>query len=153
MAGLGIAVLCACSSNPPGTFSVDGASVDATHWCPGGSNDTSYDVHATIEVRNGTSSAVTIKSVAASMTLESVTGSWLEKVGDMYEAPTVTFDPASIAAGGSGRINVTFPSSCTSGPYNAARSSQGDYLVRIRLTTSAGAYSIAASNRHSILAA
>ena len=146
-------MLCACSSNQPTTFSLVSASVDATHWCPGGSRDAPYDVHATIQARNGTATAVSIESVAASMTLESVTGNWLEKVGDRYEAPQATFDPGSIAAGATTQIKVTFASACTSGPYGTGKSSQGDYRVAMRLTTSAGSYAVSASNRHSILAA
>ncbi|HEX2680974.1 MAG TPA: hypothetical protein VHQ03_06740 [Candidatus Dormibacteraeota bacterium] len=148
-----VAVLCACSSNQPSNFALTGATVDASHWCPGGSHDAPYDVHVTVDAHNGTSAAVNIESVTAAMTLESVTGTWLEKVGDRYDASKVTFDPSSVAAGSTSHIKLTFASSCTSGQYGAGKSSQGDYLVTMRLTTSAGSYSISASNRHSILAA
>ena len=153
LAVVAVVLLYACSSSQPSNFSLTRASVDATYWCPGGSHDAAYDVHATIDARNNTPSAVSIESATASMTLESVTGNWLEKVGDRYEASKVTFDPSSVAAGETVHIKITFSSACTSGQYNAGKTSQGDYRVMMRLTTSAGSYSIAASNPHSILAA
>jgi len=153
LALVALVMLCACASNEPSSFSLTGAAVDASYWCPGGSHDAPYDVHATIDARNGTANAVSIQSASATMTLASVTGNWLEKVGDRYEAPKVTFDPASVAAGSSAHIKVTFGSACTSGQYNAGKSSEGDYTVTVHMTTSAGSYSISASNRHSILAA
>lgn len=146
-------MLCACSSNQPSNFALTGATVDATYWCPGGSHDSPYDVHAVVDAHNGTSSDVSIQAVDASMTLESVTGSWLEKIGDRYDASKVTYAPTSVAAGATAHIKLTFSSACTSGPYGAGKSSQGDYAVTVHMTTSAGAYSISASNRHSILAA
>jgi hypothetical protein len=146
-------MLSACSSGQPSTFSLSGASVDPTHWCPGGSINAPYDLHATIEARNGKSSAVTVQAVTASMTLEGITGSWLEKIGDKYEADKVQFSPSTVAAGATTKLNVTFSSACTSGAYNAGTSSQGDYVVTMHVTTSAGQYSISASNRHSIVAA
>ncbi len=145
--------LSACSSGQPSTFSLAGASVDSTHWCPGGSHDAPYDVHATIDARNATSSAVTIESMTASMTLAATTGTWIEKIGDRYEADKVQFSPPTVAPGATTKLAVTFPSSCTSGAYNAGTSSQGDYVVTMHVVTSAGQYSIAASNRHSIVAA
>jgi hypothetical protein len=146
-------MLSACSSGQPAAFSLTGASVDPTHWCPGGSTNAPYDLHGTIDARNGTASAVTVQSVAASMTLNAVTGNWLEKVGDRYDADKVQFAPSAVAAGTTAKITVTFSSACTSGAYNTGTSSQGDYTVTMHVTTSAGQYSITASNRHSILAA
>jgi hypothetical protein len=146
-------LLSACSSGQPSTFSLSGASVDSTHWCAGGSHDAPYDVHATIDARNGTSSAVTIQSITASMTLAATTGTWIEKVGDRYDSDKVQFSPTTVASGATTKLTVTFPSSCTSGAYNAGTSSQGDYVVTMHVVTSAGQYTIAASNRHSIVAA
>lgn len=146
-------LLAACSSNQSSTFAISGASVDPTHWCPGASTDAAYDVHGTVQVHNGTSSTVKIESVTATMTLAAVTGNWLEKVGDRYEADKVQFTPATAAPGATTRITFTFPSACTSAAYGAGTSSQGDYVVAVRLTTNAGAYSVTASNRHSIRAA
>jgi hypothetical protein len=146
-------MLTACSSGQPSVFSLTGASVDPTHWCPGGSTNAPYDLHATIDARNGTALAVTVQSVGASMTLKAVTGNWLEKVGDRYDADKVQFSPSAVAAGTTAKINVTISSACTSGAYDAGTSSQGDYVVTMHVMTSAGQYSITASNRHAILAA
>ena len=83
---LGVGCLAACSSGQPSTFVLTSASVDPTYWCPGGANNAAYDLHATIDVRNGTSKVVTIDSATAEMRLVSVKGNWLEKVGDRYTA-------------------------------------------------------------------
>src|SRR5256885_8291493 len=117
-----------CSSGPT-TFAVTGSSVDPTHWCPGGAKDAPYDMHATIRVHNGTSGVVTIKSITAEMTLASVTGSWLEKVGDHYDAGSGKFDPSSVTAGSSATVRVTIPSSCTSGSYGSRPTRPATYKV------------------------
>ena len=150
---LGVGCLAACSSGQPSTFVLTSASVDPTYWCPGGANNAAYDLHATIDVRNGTSKVVTIDSATAEMRLVSVKGNWLEKVGDRYTAGTVTYSPTSLGAGSSAAVTATIPSACTSAKYGAGASSYGDYQVTVRLTTSAGAFSIRANNQHQILAA
>lgn len=145
-------LVAACSSSPT-TFNLTGASVDPQYWCPGGAKNAPYDLHATIETHNGTSSAVTIDSVAAEMTLTAVKGAWLEKVGDRYDAEGVTFAPSTVAAGSSPTIKVTIPSACTSGNYGSSLSSSGEYRVTMRVTTSRGVHVISAGNEHQILAA
>ena len=142
----------ACSSHPT-TFSLTGASVDPQYWCPGGAKNASYDLHATIDARNGTSKAVTINSVTAELTLTAVKGAWLEKIGDRYDAENVKFEPAGVAAGSSATIKVTIPSACTSGNYGSTLSSSGEYRVTMRVSTSIGVHAITASNQHKILAA
>lgn len=145
-------LVAACSSAQP-SFSVTGASVDPIYWCPGGANNAPYDLRASIEAHNGTSHAVTIDSITAEMKLAAVKGSWLEKVGDLYDAGSVKFDPATVPAGSTTTINATIRSACTSGRYGSSLTSSGDYVVTIRVSTSAGTYSIAARNHHQILAA
>jgi hypothetical protein len=147
-----VVCLASCTSASP-TFSLTGASVDPTYWCPGGANNASYDLHGAITARNGTGKTVTIDSVSALLVLASVTGTWLEKVGDRYDAAKVAFSPSDVAPGSSATLEVTIPSACTSGSYAAATSSSADYQVTMRVTTSAGAFSITAANRHEILAA
>jgi len=148
-----IALGSACSSGAPSTFALTQASVDPTYWCPGGANDAHYDVHATITAHNGTGKPVTIQSVNAVMTLASVHGNWLERVGDKYDAGRVTFSPAMVGAGSGATIKVTIPSACTSGKYAGEGSSSADYKVTLRVVTSAGAFSITATNQHEILTA
>jgi len=143
----------ACSIGPSPTVTVTSASVDPTYWCPGGSHDASYDLHATVDVRNGTNSAVTIKSVTAEMRLAAVQGSWLEKVGDRYDAGQSAFSPSTVGPGSSIKMKVTIKSACTSNRYEFGGSSYGDYAVTMHLTTSAGSLSITAQNQHEIRAA
>jgi hypothetical protein len=150
---LGVGCLASCSSGQTSTFALTSASVDPTYWCPGGANNAAYDVHATVDVHNGTSKVVTIDSATAEMKLISVKGNWLEKVGDRYTAGTVTYSPTSVGAGSSAPVTATIPSACTSGKYGAGASSYGDYDVTVHMTTSAGAFSITAKNQHRILAA
>jgi hypothetical protein len=148
-----IALGSACSSGAPSTFALTRAAVDPTYWCPGGASDAHYDVHATITVHNGTGKRVTIESINAVMKLASVQGNWLERVGDQYDAGSVTFAPATVGPGSSATLKVTIPSTCTSGTYAGEGSSSGDYQVTIHLVTSAGAFSITAANKHEILTA
>jgi hypothetical protein len=151
-----LAVAClmaACSAGQPSTFSLTGASVDPAYWCPGGASNAPYDLHATIDVHNGTNKAVSIQSVTAEMKLTAVNGTWLEKVGDRYDAGSATYAPSIVAAGSSAALKVTIPSACTSGKYGASVSSYGNYEVTMHLTTSSGVFSIAAQNQHQILAA
>src|SRR6202022_536100 len=113
IAALVIFIAGGCSLGAPSTFSLNRASVDSSYTCPTSVDDGAYELHATIDIHNGTSSSVTIKSVAASMTLSAVKGSWLERIGDKYEASGVTFAPAQVGAGKSTSLKVTIPSACT----------------------------------------
>lgn len=141
-----------CSS-PPATFSLAGATVDPAYWCPGGSNNAPYTVDATIQARNDTANEVTIDSATAEMVLTAVSGSWFERVGDRYDAGAVEVSPTTVAPRSSATLAVTIHSACTSALYGSSRSSSGDYKVRMHLVTSAGAFSITASNTHEIRAA
>ena len=141
-----------CASAPP-TFSLTGATVDPTYWCPGGVKDAPYDLHATIHTHNGTAKAVTISSITAEMKLTAVKGNWLEKVGDRYEAENVKFEPTTVGAGARTALKLTIPSTCTSGAYGSSVSSSGRYDVTMHVNTSTGAFTISAANSHEILTA
>lgn len=147
-----LACIAACSSGSP-TFSLDSASVDQTYFCPGGASNAPYDLHATVQAHNGTGKTVTIDSITAQMTLAAVTGDWLEKLGDRYDAGDAKFEPATIAPGATTPLKITIASACTSGPYGTGVSSSADYNVTIRVTTSAGTFSITSANQHEIVAA
>ena len=147
-----LVVLAACSS-PPATFSLAGATVDPAYWCPGGSSNAPYTVHATIHARNDTAREVTIDSATAEMVLTAVSGSWLERVGDRYEAGTVEVSPTSVASRSSATLTVTIPSACTSALYGSGSAGTGTYEVKVHLVTSAGEFSITAANKHEIRAA
>lgn len=147
-----VLVLAGCSSSSQPAFTIAGASVDPTYFCPGGSNNVPYDLHATVRAHNGTGKAVTIESVTARMTVASTKGAWLEKVGDRYDAASAKFAPATVGAGRDATFEVTIPSACTSGKYGTGTSSSADYKVSIHLTTSAGAFTVTAGNQHEIVA-
>ncbi|HET7339750.1 MAG TPA: hypothetical protein VFK22_09390 [Candidatus Dormibacteraeota bacterium] len=145
-------VLAACSSSSQPEFTLSGASVDPTYFCPGGANNAPYDLHATVRVHNSTGKAVTIESATAQMTVASIKGVWLEKVGDRYEAANARFTPITIAPGGNTTLDLTIPSACTSGKYGTGTSSSAEYNVSIHLTTSAGSFAVTAGNQHEIVA-
>lgn len=149
IAGAAVA-MAACSSGSAPTFSLSNASVDQAYTCPVGANNARYDVHGTIDAHNGTSKAVTISGIDASMTLAAVKGGWLEKIGDKYDAGTATFTPDSVGAGASTTINVTFSSACT-GRVAGAPVASGDYKVTFTLATSAGSFKIDSRVRHQII--
>jgi hypothetical protein len=141
-----------CSIGSPSTFTVNSASVDATYTCPAGADKGPYDLHATIDVRNGTSSGVTIKSVGAVMTLAAIKGGWLDPIGDKYKAEGVTFSPSTVGAGSPASLKVTIPSACTNGKKVSDGSNYGEYAVALTVTTSSGTYTIDSKNRHRIVA-
>jgi len=147
------AIVTGCSVGAPSTFTLNSASVDESFVCPTSANDLSYTIHATIDVRNGTSSSVSIRSVAVVMTLAAVKGGWLERVGDKYDATGVTVSPVSVSAGTSISLNLSIPSTCTNGKLPSSGSSHGDYSVAFTVVTSSGIHRISSQNRHRIVAA
>ena len=120
-----IAIVGACSIGGPSTFTLNSASVDDSYICPTSANDLAYTLHATIGVENGTSSTVTIRSVAVVMTLASVKGGWLEHVGDKYDASGVTVSADSVGAGSTALLKLSFPSTCTNSKVPSSGASYG----------------------------
>jgi len=139
-------------SGSSSSLELTNASVDQSYQCPVGANNAPYDVHATVEAHNGTSQSVTINSVTADLTLEAVTGPWLEKVGDKYQASNVTVAPVSVAPGAKASLKVTIPSACTNGKA-ANGASYGDYRVTVDFATSAGNFSVVSKTLHRLAAA
>lgn len=121
------------------------------YWCPPGSSNAPYKLYATIQAHNGTTSSVTIESVGAVLTLAAVKGSWLEHVGDQYDASNVTFTPNAVGAGSDVAVSVTVPSSCTNGKQPADFSSLADYSVALTVTTTSGTYKVTTQNRHRLI--
>lgn len=142
-----------CAIGAPSTFTLNSASVDSAYLCPLGSANAPYKLQATIDVRNGTSSTVTVHSVAAVMTLADIKGSWLEPVGDRFQAGDVTFAPAKIGAGKTVSLKVTIPSACTNGKTPSTTAGYGDYSVTLTVATSAGTQTIWTRNQHRIVVA
>jgi len=140
---------CSCSSS---TFALTNALVDQSYTCPVGANNAPYDLHVTVDAHNGTSSTVTIKSASADLILEAVNGSWLEKVGDKFEASDVTVAPTTVASGANASLKVTIPSACTNGKATNG-ASYGDYRATVHLATSAGNFSISSKTLHRLVAA
>ena len=148
-----IAIVSGCSIGGPSTFTLNSASVDESYVCPTSANDLAYTLHATIGVHNGTSSVVTIRSVAVVMTLASVKGGWLEHVGAKYDAGGVTVSPGTVGAGSTASLIVSVPSTCTNGKLPSSGASYGDYSVAFTVVTSSGTQTIQSQNRHRIVAA
>jgi hypothetical protein len=148
-----VSIEAGCSIGAPSTFTLDSASVDGSYVCPAAASDLPYTIHATIAVRNGTSSSVTIRSVAAVLTLTAVKGGWLEHVGDKYDASGVAVSPSTVGAGSTVTLKVTVPSTCTNGKSPAGGASYGDYSVAFTVATSSGTHTIQSQNRHRIVAA
>jgi len=146
-------IVTSCAFGAPSTFTLESASVDQSYVCPTAASDLVYAIHATIDVRNGTSSTVQIRSVAAVMTLAAVKGVWLEHVGDKYQAAGVTVSPTKVGAGSGATLMVTIPSTCTNGKTPSSGASYGDYSVTLAVATSSGTHTIASRNRHRIVAA
>jgi hypothetical protein len=146
-----VLVIAACSSGSS-TFSVNNASVDSSYRCPVGANNVYYDLRGTIDAHNGTTNTVTISKVAATMTLASVKGPWLEKVGDKYDAASVGFTPTSVGASSDTTLAVTVPSACT-GRAAGSPAASGDYAVTFTITTSAGTFKVDSTNKHHIATA
>lgn len=148
-----IAIVGGCAIGGPSTFTLSSASVDESYVCPTAASNLAYTIHATIDVRNATSSTVTIRSVAVVMTLAQVKGGWLEHLGDRYDAGGVTVSPDTVGAGSTTSLKVSIPSACTNGKVPSSGSSYGDYSVAFTVVTSAGAHTILSQNRHRIVAA
>lgn len=145
-----LTTVAACSGGAPAAFTLNSASVESPYACPANAKNAPYALQATIEVRNGTSSIVTIKSVAAQLTLAATKGSWLQKVGSKFEAPTLNFAPGAVGAGSSTSMQVTISSACTGGGTAKVEPSYGDYSVELTVVTSSGTHKIASKNRHRI---
>jgi len=142
-----------CAIGAPSTFTLNGAAVDQSFVCPTSANNLPYNIHATIAVRNGTSTSVTIQSVAVVMTLAAVKGGWLERVGDKFDVSGLTVSPDTVGAGNTATLEVAIPSACTNGKVPSSGSSYGDYSVAFTVITSAGTHTILSANRHRITAA
>jgi hypothetical protein len=136
----------------PSTFNLNNASVDARFGCPRGSNNAPYNIQATTDAHNGTSSSVTIKTVTAVLTVASVHGTWLEQVGSKYDAGAVSFKPTRVDAGSDAKLKVIIPSACTNNSGAASGTSYADYTVTLTVVSSAGTNRIDAQNKHRIIA-
>jgi hypothetical protein len=141
-----------CGFGPGADFTLSNLTVESNHACQAGASNAPYDLHATVNSHNGRSSAVSIKTVAAVMTLAGVHGGWLQKVGYRYDAGNVAFAPGRLGAGSDTKLNVTVPSACTNPSMSGGPQNYGDYSLALTVTTSAGTFKLESRNRHRILA-
>jgi hypothetical protein len=145
-----VLLCCGCGGGSSTSFTLSNASVQPNFVCPAAAT-TPYGLQATVVGHNSTSSAVTIKSASAAMTVTAVNGGWLQKVGYRYDASSLQFSPNHLAAGSGATLTVTIPSSCTNHK-TGGQLSYAEYLVALTFVTSAGTFKIESRNRHRIIA-
>ena len=148
--GLVAILVSACGFGANAEFVLSDASVQQSYVCPSSTSDSPYGIQASIKSHNGTSGAVSIKSVSVVMTLAAVHGGWLQKVGYKYDAGSVTFAPDRVGPGADATLLVTIPSSCRSKSVGSL--SYADYSVAMTVATSAGTFRVESKNRHRIVA-
>jgi hypothetical protein len=146
-----VLLCCACGGGPSTGFTLSNASVQPNFICPTATTTTKYGLQATVASHNSTSSAVTIKSVSAAMTVAAVNGGWLQKVGYRYDASNLQFSPDHVAAGAGATLTATIPSACTNHK-TGGQLSYAEYSVALTFVTSAGTFKIDSRNRHRIIA-
>jgi hypothetical protein len=149
-AGVAAMLVSACGFGSDAEFKLINASVQPNYVCPGTTADSKYDIHASINTHNGTSGAVSIKSVSVVMTLAAVHGGWLQPVGYKYEAGSAAFAPDRVGAGSNATLGVTIPSACRS--RSTGTLSYADYSVALTVATSAGTFKVETGNTHRIIA-
>jgi hypothetical protein len=127
-------------------FSLSNAHVDSQYNCPFPADHKPYEVHATIDAGNTLSNAVTIKEIDESDQLVSTVGDWAGPKTATGKSTITTFQPKSIASGGSSTIKFSVGFECTnSGP---TVSTYGDFSFKFAVKTSAGTFTITAGNHH-----
>jgi hypothetical protein len=149
--GLIAIALCGCGFGSSSDFALNTASVQPNFVCPTSATTTPYSLQATIASHNATSTAVTIKSASAVMTVVAVNGGWLQKVGYQYDAGNVAFSPDRVAAGSTATLVLNIPSACTNHKTGGLLS-YAEYSVALTVVTSAGTFKIESRNRHRIIA-
>lgn len=146
-----LAVLAAagCGSS---AFTVGSASVDPAYTCPAGAANSAYEFHARVPMDNSTSGKVDVKSMDAVLVLSAVHGQWLQAVGTKYDAGSVRFAPAGVAANSKETIDVAIPSACSDPKHTGTNDNYADYSVQLTIVTSAGTFHVTSQNKHRILA-
>lgn len=146
---MALAVLAACGSS---SFSLSGATVDATYTCAVGSANTPYSVGVKISTDNPTSKSVDVRSIDAVMVVSAIHGSWLQPVGYKYDAGDIEFSPRSVGAGAKSTLTGSIPSGCTNQKHQGTTDNYADYAVQLTVVTSAGTFHLTSSNKHRIVA-
>jgi hypothetical protein len=154
-AGLAAALVLLAACGPfcgSGSFSVTGATVDASYSCPEGSAQQPYDVHVNVTADNPTSNDVTISSATAAMTVSAVHGRWQQATGYRYDAGQVAFSPNRVGKGAKATIQLVIHSACTNNARSGTEANYADYTVQATIVTSAGTFKVTCQNKHRILA-
>ena len=145
----GLALLVACGSS---SFSLSGATVDATYTCAMGSANTPYNLGVKISADNPTAKSVDVRSIDAVMVVAAIHGAWLQPVGTKYDAGDIQFSPRSVGAGGKTTLTGTIPSGCSNGKHQGTTDNYADYSVQLTVVTSAGTFHLTSTNKHRIVA-
>ncbi len=127
-------------------FSLSNARVDASYTCPLPSTNAPYDVHASIDADNSTTSTVTIKSISEEDVLVDIAGNWNGAKGVKGGGPVKDYSPKSIPSGGTATIKFVMPFECTNS--GAGGSTYGDFAFTFTVVTSAGTYKLDAGDKH-----
>ena len=132
-----------------GKFTLSNARVDSTFKCPNPSVNLPYDVHGTVDADNSTTATVTIRSMSEENVTVSTVGDWTGPRGEKGGGPITDFSPKIVASGATPTIHFTIPFECTdSGP---AVTTYGEFTFKFHIVTSAGSYTLDASNRHRLV--
>lgn len=131
-----------------GKVVLSNAHLDSKFSCPRGSSDFGYDTHGTVDLDNGTSGTVTIRSVSTTATVVAVHGDWNGSVGAKSGADNISFSPKTVAPGSKTTIKFVTPWQCSDPSGNSQ--TYADFAVQVILVTSAGTYKIN-TNNHRLL--
>ena len=126
------------------SLSLSHAYVDAKYSCPYPANDLPYDVHATIDAKNSSSSAVQLKSIQETWTNVGSSGDWSGTEGAHGTDSITKFSPKTIGAGGVTTIKFVIPFTCTNA--GGSNDTWGDFSFKFVVKTSAGDYTINPNN-------
>lgn len=142
----------ATGSTPPlAKFSLSNARVDS-FICPQGSNNLAYDIHATIDADNSTSSAVYLQRASAVLTAVSVHGNSSNQIRGTFDKPTLSFAPDHFGAGSKTTLHLTAPGACTNTPHQPGVDTYVDFAVRFTIYTDAGTFTLDSVNKHRLSA-
>ena len=127
-------------------FALSNARVDSQFNCPNGSDHLPYLVHGSIDASNTLSSTVSIKSIDETDDLVATAGDWNGPKTAKAGGPITNYQPRSVASGANTTIKFSIGFVCTSsGP---SVTTYGDFAFKFTVKTSAGTYTINASNHH-----
>jgi hypothetical protein len=147
---LGAVVLGACALGQSGKFELTNPRNDSSYNCPNGSNSAPYNFHGDVDVDNGTSGSVSIKSVSVLLTAVAVHGNWIPKAGDRVEVLNVQFSPKTFEAGKKATLKITVPLVCTNSSHQGTGDNYGDYTTQFTIVTSSSTYKLTSRTKYRV---